>query len=98
MKKIIFMVVIVALAAVNLNLAFNSNESVIDLSLTSIMALAQGESNTCSICGYDVNTCNCDSGGITCDHGSCSGKVCHSNTDNWACRCKANGNPYSFCV
>ena len=34
-------VVIAALAAINVNLAFNSEESVIDLSLTSIMALAR---------------------------------------------------------
>ena len=40
-EKIIFMVVIAALAAINVNLAFNSEESVIDLSLTSIMALAR---------------------------------------------------------
>ena len=33
-------VVIAALAAINVNLAFNSEESVIDLSLTSILALA----------------------------------------------------------
>lgn len=92
------MVVIAALAAVNVNLAFNSNESVIDLSLTSIMALARGESNICSICGYDVNTCNCDDYGITCDHGSCWGKVCHENTNNPICWCKANGIPYYFCV
>lgn len=92
------MVVIAALAAVNVNLAFNSNESVIDLSLTSIMALAQGESYICSICGNNVDNCNCDSGGITCDQGSCNGKVCHYNTQNWVCRCAANGNPYSFCA
>ena len=53
-------VVIAALAAINVNLAFNSEESVIDLSLTSIMALARGETDICSICGNDVNTCNCD--------------------------------------
>ena len=91
-------VVIAALAAINVNLAFNSEESVIDLSLTSIMALARGETVICSICGNDVNTCNCDDYGITCDHGSCDGKVCHKNTDNWSCRCAANGNPYSFCI
>lgn len=92
------MVVIAALAAVNVNLAFNSEESVIDLSLTSIMALARGETDICSICGYDVNTCNCDSGGITCDHASCSGKQCHENTDNPLCWCRANGDPYIFCI
>ena len=91
------MVVIAALAAINVNLAFNSEESVIDLSLTSIMALARGETDICSICGNDVNTCNCDLG-ITCDEGSCRGKVCHKNTQNWVCPCEANGNPYSFCI
>lgn len=98
MKKIIFMVVIAVLAAVNVNLAFNSEESVIDLSLTSIMALARGETNICSICGNDVNNCNCDDYGITCDHASCRGKVCHENTDNPTCWCRANGISYSFCI
>ena len=72
-----YYVVIAALASINVNLAFNSEDSVIDLSLTSIMALARGETDICSICGNDVNTCNCDDYGITCDHGSCDGKVCH---------------------
>lgn len=98
LKKILFVVMIAALAAVNVNLAFNSDESVIDLTLSSITALARGESNTCSICGGDVNNCNCDDYGITCDRGNCNGKVCHYNTYNWSCRCAANGNPYSFCA
>ena len=91
------MVVIAALAAVNVNLAFNSEESVIDLSLTSIMALARGETDICSICGYDVNTCNCDLG-ITCDYGSCNGKQCHYNSYNYVCWCYENGDPFSFCI
>jgi hypothetical protein len=98
MKKLVLLVVVAVLAIVNVNLVFNSEKLVIDLSLASIQALAQGESNICSICGYDVNICNCDDYGITCDAGSCSGKVCHNNTNNWACRCEANGNPYSFCA
>lgn len=98
MKKIIFVVVVAVLAAVNVVLALNSEESVVNLSLTNIVALARGESNICSICGYNVDTCGCDSGGITCDYGSCNGKVCHANTQTWGCRCRANGNPYSFCI
>lgn len=97
MKKLIFVVVIAALAAVNVNIGLNSNESYIDLSLTSIMALARGETDYCSICGYHVQSCNC-SGGITCDHGSCRGTVCHYNSQNPACWCRANGNPNSFCI
>lgn len=98
MKKIIFVIITIILAAVNVNLAFNSNESIIDLSLTGIMALANGESINCSICGYNVNNCNCDDYGTTCDHGSCNGKVCHENTYNPTCWCRANGISYSFCI
>lgn len=91
------MAVIATLDSVNVSIAFNSNKFVVSLSLTSIMALATGESYTCSICGYDANSCNCyDS--IVCDHGDCDGKVCHYNSDSWMYRCKANGNPYSFCA
>lgn len=97
-KKIIFVVIIAALAAVNVNLVFKSNESVVDLTLSSIMALARGENTKCSICGYDIDACSCDDYGITCDHGSCSGKVCHENTDNPLCWCRANGISYSFCI
>lgn len=59
------MVVIAALAAINVNLAFNSEESVIDLSLTSIMALARGETDICSICGKMLTLVIADLG-ITC--------------------------------
>lgn len=97
-KKIIFMAIIAALAAINVNLAFKSDRSVVDLTLFNIMALARGESNICSICGYDVDTCNCDNYGITCDHGSCWGKVCHENTYQFDCPCRANGISYSFCI
>lgn len=99
MKKAIFLVVVVAiLAAVNVKLAFNSNESVVSLSLASITALAQGESGiTCSICGEDIDACNCDIG-ITCDYGSCTGKVCHENTYDPSCWCRANGDQYSSCI
>lgn len=91
------MVVVAILAAVNVKLAFNSDESVVSLSLASITALAQGESGiTCSICGEDIDACNCEIG-ITCDHDSCTGTVCHESTDNPFCWCDANGDPYSFC-
>lgn len=92
------MVVVAILAAVNVKLAFNSNESVVSLSLASITALAQGESGiTCSICGEDIDGCNCEIG-ITCDEGSCWGKVCHRNTYILSCWCEANGDPYSSCI
>ena len=97
MKKIIFVVVVVVLAAVNVNLAFNSDDNFVNLSLASITALARGETTNCSICGYDVNHCSCDLG-ITCDYGSCTGKVCHYNLNDWSCRCASNGNPLSFCI
>lgn len=98
MKKSLFLVVAAIWAVVNVSVVLTSKKSIVDLSLASIEALAQGESNICSICGYDVNTCNCDNYGITCDRASCWGKVCHYDTYNWACPCAANGNPYSFCI
>lgn len=96
MKKIIFIAVIAVLAAVNVSIAFNSDKSVVNLSLTNIMALATGEIYYCSICGDDVEFCKCDIG-ITCDHAGCWGKVCHQQTWNPICPCRENGNPFSFC-
>ena len=95
MKKEIFVVVIAILAVVNANLAFNNENSIVDLSLTNIMALAKGE-YSCSICGNDARYCSCDYG-ITCDYASCRGKQCHYNTYNWVCPCEKNGNPLNFC-
>lgn len=97
MKKSLFLVVALIWAVVNVSVVLTSEKSIVDLSLASIEALAQGESNICSICGYDVNTCNCDNYGITCDHASCWGKQCHVNTENPICWCEANGNPAIFC-
>jgi len=97
-RKLIFIcaAAIIVLAAVNVNLAFNSDSNV-NLSLTSIEALARGETLYCSVCGEQVDACRC-SPAITCDYGSCYGTQCHHNTYNWSCPCAANGNPYSFCA
>lgn len=98
MKKIIVGVATIVLAAVNVSFVFDKDESVINLTLANIVALATGEDYTCSICGEDARYCNCDHSGITCDHEGCNAKVCHYDTKNWACRCAPNGNPLSLCA
>jgi len=85
----------VVLVAVNVNFAFNSNSDIY-LSLTSIEALATGETLYCSVCGEKIDACRCDPA-ITCDYGSCHGKECHDFTGNLLCPCSANGNPLSIC-
>lgn len=98
MKKIIVGVATIVLAAVNVSFVFDKDESVINLTLANIVALATGEDYTCSICGEDARYCNCDHSGITCDHASCYGEQCHENTFDWSCPCIANGNPLIFCA
>lgn len=97
-KKLFFicMVAIVTLAAVNVNLAFNSNSNV-NLSLTSIMALARGETLYCSVCYNQIDACTCGST-ITCDYNTCHGNQCYHNSHNWVCPCIENGNPTIFCA
>lgn len=93
MKKKLFIICFAAitgvLAAVNLNLAFNSDSNV-NLSMTGIIALAQGETTYCSICGNQIDACSCPPT-ITCDYASCHGKDCHIDTYNWICPCDATG-------
>jgi hypothetical protein len=100
MKKKLFFIcaaAIVVLAAVNVNLAFNSNSDIY-LSLTSIEALARGETYYCSMCGLPVDVCRCPPA-ITCDYSSCHGKSCHNDTGIWwPCPCEANGDPLSLCM
>ena len=98
MKKMIVGVATIVLAAVNVSFVFDKDESVINLTLANIVAMATGENFTCSICGEDARYCNFDHSGITCDHASCYGKQCHENTFNWSCPCRANGNPLIFCA
>lgn len=97
-KKILFIcvVAIIVLAAVNLNLAFNNGLN-INLSLTSIEALAKGEILYCSVCGNQVDACSCPPA-ITCDYVSCHGKECHEDTFNWLCPCSATGDPFTICA
>lgn len=90
------MMVFGILSAINLNLAFNGKSNIY-LSLSGIEALANGELGNCAGCGNTYNECTCW-GGIVCDHGSCNGKVCHENTNNWSCRCTPTGNQYTFCA
>ena len=97
MKKLIFVAAVTALVIVNLNLVFSSEKSLIDLSLEGIEALANGESYTCSMCGYDAMNCNCEAG-ITCPHPDCWSKSCHYTIGNFVCWCNFNGDPYSFCI
>lgn len=96
-KKFIFIcaIALIVLAAVNVNLAFNSNFDIY-LSLSSIEALARGETLYCSVCGEQVDACRCPPT-ITCDYASCHGKECHDFTGNLLCPCIANGNPLSIC-
>lgn len=98
MKKKLFFIcaaAIVILSAVNVNLAFN-NDSNVKLSLTSIMAIAKGETFICSVCGAPVDECGCGAV-ITCNDGSCHGETCHEFTYNWYCPCSANGDPSFIC-
>jgi len=99
MKKksiIICTAVVVALVAINVNLAFNSNSN-INFSLSSIEALARGETLYCSICGDQVDACRCPPA-VTCDYNTCRGKQCYHNSYNWVCPCIENGNPNYFCA
>jgi hypothetical protein len=99
MKKIILAMVVAIMAAVNVSFALQSDKSVIDLSLTDIMALAIAENDAgCAICGQGVDDCSCTAIGITCPYGSCWGTWCHELSGDLLCRCKANGSPYSVCI
>lgn len=97
-KKLLFISLpaLIALAAINVNLAFN-NDSIIHLSLTSIEALARGETLYCSVCGEQIDACRCGPA-ITCDKGDCHGKECHIDTFNLACPCDPTGDPFNICT
>lgn len=99
MKKKLFIIFFAVftgvLAAINLNLALNSGSNV-NLSLTGILALAQGETIYCSVCGSQIDACFCPPT-ITCDYAGCHGKECHDFTWNPICPCYRNGDPFSIC-
>lgn len=101
MKKIIFAIVVIAvaaLAALNVTLVLNEDKPVLELSLKNITALTGSESEPiCSICGGEAAYCTCDVG-ITCPHGGCWGTWCHKNSYNPVCWCEATGDPITVCA
>ena len=98
-KKILFVfttTALIVLVTLNFILAFNNRLS-INFSLSSIEALASGETLYCSVCGEQVDACRCEPT-ITCGYSSCHGKECHQDTYNWICPCAATGDPFTICA
>jgi len=108
MKKVFLGIVgaaIIALAAINLNLALNSDSNV-NLTLASVVSLAKeewgGPGGKCAVCLQKIDECTCE-GGITilCDqYCSFTAKCWWSITafPNPLYPCYITGKPYDRCI
>ena len=96
MKRILYFIgaaVILAIAAINVNLAVRS-DFIANVSLANMIALARGESGIiCATCGKDLDDCTCQGGGITCDFYCYNGAVCWfcDSFDPFTAKCERTG-------
>ena len=103
MKKVVItavLVVVVALAVLNVNVVLKSlsGKSFADLKMADIVSLARGESGEiCATCGNSLDSCTCTGGTLTCSYPGCHGKFCH-DLYNFLCPCDFTGRWQDQCA